>query len=324
MNTLSTLKSAASALILAGALAASAVPAAAQSMGPGYVQPLQGPKKSVAVIDVTPSGAFSAEYGSFTQGGGLAAMLETELSSTGQFRMAQRSHLDSVLYEQQLGELGLTRVKTAKAGQLTGAQFLVRAAVTDFSMSEKGGGLSIGGNFGGVLGGLAPQFRNGRVTLDFQVIDSTSGEVVDSFSLTRSLKSRSIAITGSKNGYSVGGNAFGNTPIGQAVRDAMTEASARITQSLRDREWSAQVAQARGGQIYVNVGAEGGLRVGDRLRVQRVVEKITDPTTGALLGMEKADLGQAVVASVSGQYATASFQGAAQPQTGDIITIASR
>ena len=111
-----------------------------QAAEAGYGAPVLGPKKSVAVVDFGANGAFLAQYGGWDAGGGLAAMLETELGSTGRFRVANRSHLDAALYEQQLSENGLTAVRTAQAGQLVGAQYLVRASVTDFTLAEKGGG----------------------------------------------------------------------------------------------------------------------------------------------------------------------------------------
>ena len=301
-------------------------PAAAQdqisesAVASAYSEARMGPKKSLAVVDFGATGSFLYQYGQWEAGGGLAAMMETELAQTGQFRLAQRSHIDAALYEQQLSESGLTAARTAKSGQLVGAQYLVRANVTDFTLSEKGGGLSIGGNIGGVLGGISPQSRTGRVSIDFEVFDSTSGEVVDAFSVTRKIKSTSIAISASKSGLNVGGNSFKNTPLGEAAREAISEAAERITQSLRDKTWSARVAQVRDDTLYVNVGADAGLRPGDSLKIYRIVDQIFDPVTGAMLGMEKAEIGRAVISSVADQYARAEYSAMAAPQTGDVLT----
>jgi len=293
-----------------------------QAAEAGYGAPVLGPKKSVAVVDFGANGAFLAQYGGWDAGGGLGAMLETELGQTGRFRVANRSHIDAALYEQQLSENGLTAVRTAQAGQLVGAQYLVRASVTDFTLAEKGGGISIGGNIGGVLGGISPRSRTGRVAIDFQVMDSTSGEVVDSFTVSRKVKSTSIAVSASKSGLNVGGNTFKNTPLGEAAREAIAEAADRITHSLENKSWSAHVAQAAANTLYVNVGADAGLQSGDSLRIYRIVEQITDPITGATLGIEKVDIGSATITSVAEQYARASFNAMTQPQSGDIVTFA--
>ncbi len=279
-----------------------------------------GPKKSLAVIDFSANGSFLYQYGEWEAGGGLAAMLETELSQTDQFRLANRSHLDAALYEQQLSANGLTAARTATPGQLLGAQYLVRGSVTDFTLSEKGGGISLGGTVGGVLGGISPQSRTGRISIDFQVIDSTTGEVVESFSVKRKIKSKSIAISAAKSGYNVGANTFKNTPLGKAAREAIAEASMRISQALQNRSWSAHVAQVRADTLYVNVGADAGLQPGDSLKIYRIVEQIIDPITGAALGIEKVEIGNAVIASVAEQYARATFNAMTAPEAGDILT----
>ena len=320
------LKNASFAAIAAISTAFIACPASAQNyenqsaVEAANFETRMGPKKSVAVIDFGATGSFLYQYGQWEAGGGLAAMLETELAQTNQFRLAQRSHLEAALYEQQLSESGLTAARTARSGQLVGAQYLIRANVTDFTLSEKGGGLSIGGNIGGVLGGISPQSRTGRVSIDFQVIDSSSGEVVDSFPVTRKIKSRSIAVSAQKSGLNVGANSFKNTPLGEAARDAIAEAADRITQSLQNKSWSAHVAQVSGETLYVNVGADAGLQPGDSLKIYRIVEKIIDPVTGATLGMEKAEIGRAVVSSVAEQYARADFSAMTAPAAGDILT----
>ena len=317
--TVSTLALCAALSLAAPAFAQRAAPQAA----PSFAQ--QGPKKSVAVVDFATTGGFESAYGGVQAGGGLAALLETELSQGGRFRLAQRSHLNSVLYEQQLTQSGLSQAKgSAQAGQLTSAQYVVRGAVTDFTLNQSGGGATLTGPIGGVFGGISPQMQDGRLTLTFQVIDSTSGEVVDGFSITRKIKSRSIALTGTYAGRTLSTGGFKNTPLGEAARDAMVEAAARIGSTLSNRSWSAQVAQVRGGQLYVNAGAEGGLKVGDVLRIERVVDKIVDPSTGALLGVDKAEIGEAVVSSVQAQFAVATFQTAGTPQIGDVITLAAR
>ena len=301
---------------------AGAQQAAAQSYADAGHQ-LVGPKKSVAVIDFGATGAFLSQYGGWDAGGGLAAMLETELQQTGRFRLANRSHLDAALYEQQLSAGGLTAGTAAQPAQLVGAQFLIRGTVTDFTLAQKGGGFSIGGNLGGgVVGGIGPRSRTGRVAIDFQVMDSTTGEVVDAFSVSKKIKSRSIAVSASRDGVNVSGNRFENTPLGEAAREAIAEASARVANSLDGQDWAAHVAQVRQDTLYVNVGADGGLRAGDTLKIFRIVDQINDPVTGAILGMERAEIGRATITSVADQYARADYASMIAPEAGDILTYA--
>ena len=62
--------------IILGASAALAQPAVAQQTGP---------KKRIAVAKFDTIGSFSAEYGTWDIGGGLAAQLTTALVESGQF-----------------------------------------------------------------------------------------------------------------------------------------------------------------------------------------------------------------------------------------------
>ena len=280
-----------------------------------------GPKKSIAIVEVAGNGAFHAQYGHWSEGTGLAAMLASELAQSNRFRVVNRSHLGATYYEQEIAARGLTARQTARPNQLIGAQYLVRASVTEFTMSEKGGGISIGGNIGGALGSIAPRRQKGRIAIDFTVVDSTTGEVVTSFPMTKKLKSTAIAASITRNNLSVGGDSFKNSPLGKAARELMTEAAYKLADALKDEDWTAQVAQVRADALYVNAGADSGLRPGDRFKIERVIDRIEDPVTGALLGIEKHVIGEAVVTNVANQYATAQYHAAYAPQTGDLVTI---
>ena len=83
-------------------------------------------------------------------GSGLAAQLTTALVNSGQYIVVERAELASVLREQELGLQKLVPGEVAaQAGQLVGAQLLVRASVTDFEQRSGGGGLRLGIGFGG-------------------------------------------------------------------------------------------------------------------------------------------------------------------------------
>lgn len=284
---------------------------------PGYT----GPKKSIAVAGFTANAAFYSRYGGWEQGGGLAAMLESELKGSERFRIVNRTNLDATFYEQELNESGLTARRTARAGQLIGAQYLVTAAVTEFTMAEKGGGLSVGGSFGGVLGSISPRTQKGRIAIDFSVVDSTTGEVVASFPVEKKLKSTAIAANVTRKGVSVGGDTFENSPLGKAAREVMEIAADHVAAALESKAWTAHVAQVRPNALYVNAGADSGLKSGDRLVIERVVDRIEDPMTGALLGIEKQAIGEAVVVTVDDQYSTAQYSAAYAPQPGDRLIL---
>jgi len=87
--------------------------------------PPTGPKRTVAVGKFDAIGAFTAKYGEWDIGGGLAAMLTTALVESGRFVVIERANLSQILGEQELKAGGLANPETGpKLGQLTGVQFL--------------------------------------------------------------------------------------------------------------------------------------------------------------------------------------------------------
>jgi hypothetical protein len=216
---------------------------------------------------------------------------------------------------------GLTTPQTSpSAGNLLGAQLLVRGSVTEFSEANSGGGFSIGGPLGGGLnGGVSPRHRVGEVAMDLRVIDTTTGRVVATTTVRRRLSRTSLAVSGSHSNTSFGADGFQKTPLGQATREAISQAVVQLGQSLADVDWSARVAKVRGGAVYVNAGTNASLNPGDTLHVYRVVDRVVDPYTQEVLGIEEAQIGTLELDNVAPRYATGRFAGSYTPQVGDVL-----
>ncbi|GAA0706775.1 CsgG/HfaB family protein [Dokdonella soli] len=150
----------------------------------------------------------------------LSGMLSNELSSSGDFRVVERSKLGNVLEEQNLAASGRVRSGTgAKMGKVTGADYLVFGTVTAYqeNTASTGGGLS----FRGIsLGGKKSE---AYIRIDVRVVNATTGEV----DFSRAIEGRS-----SGGGLSVGvfRGGFGgdlaheeNTPAGKAIGAALVE-----------------------------------------------------------------------------------------------------
>ncbi|MGN6519368.1 MAG: CsgG/HfaB family protein [Dokdonella sp.] len=152
----------------------------------------------------------------------LSGMLSNELSSTGDFRVVERSKLEKVLEEQNLAASGRVRSGTgAKMGQVTGADYLVFGTVTAYeeNTASTGGGLS----FKGIsLGGKKSE---AYIRIDVRVVNATTGEV----DFSRAIEGRSsgggVAVGVYRGGF--GGNLGHeqNTPAGKAIGAALVEIS---------------------------------------------------------------------------------------------------
>lgn len=285
------------------------------------VQPYAGPKKTIAVARFDASGAFMARYGGWDVGGGLAAQLATALSRSNQFLLVERATLPNVLQEQELAARGLTRPGTSpRPGQLIGAQLLIRGSVTEFNEGDAGGGFTLGGPIAsGFAGGISPRIETGQVAIDFRVIDTTTGRVVATHTARGRIDNRSIALAGVGNNVQFGADAFESTALGEATRAAIEDAVQFIEASMRDVAWSAHVAKVANGQVYLTAGSNANLYPGAALSVYAVSDRVVDPITGELLGVEEFSVGTLVLEQVEPRYARGSFIGDEMPRVGDVV-----
>jgi curli biogenesis system outer membrane secretion channel CsgG len=152
----------------------------------------------------------------------LSSMLTNELAGTEKFRVVERSKLEHVLNEQDLGASGrVSKSSAAKIGRLTGAQYLVMGTVSAYSENASGGGGGIG--FRGIhLGGKK---QDAYMAIDLRVVDTETGEVA--FTRTVEARASSYGISGSgyTHGLSGGLGKYENTPTGKAIRACLMEIS---------------------------------------------------------------------------------------------------
>lgn len=150
----------------------------------------------------------------------LAGMLSNELGATNAFRIVERSKLEAVLQEQNLGASGRVAAGTgAKIGKLTGAQYLVAGTVTSYEENTKGTGGGI--SFRGVsLGGKSSE---AYLAVDIRVINATTGEV----DFVRTVEGRSkgggVSIGLYRGGFGGSLSQENKTPAGKAIRAALVE-----------------------------------------------------------------------------------------------------
>ena len=153
-------------------------------------------------------------------GNDLSSMLTNELASTEKFRVVERSKLEHVLDEQDLGSSGrVAKGTAAKVGKLTGAQYLVMGTVSAYQENSSGGGGGL--NFHGFSVGGHKQ--DAYVAIDLRVVDTTTGEV--SFTRTVEARSSSYGMHGSGyvGGLSGGLGKYDKTPAGKAIRACLME-----------------------------------------------------------------------------------------------------
>jgi curli biogenesis system outer membrane secretion channel CsgG len=287
---------------------------------------IPGPKRTIAVGVIDAIGPVSGPFGRGAVGGSVAAMLTTALIESGRFIVIERGALDQVLTEQELAASGVAQGTAApKPGRIIPAQYLVVGSVSEFSTGDEGGSVGIGGTGGGgFLGALTLSERSGRVGFDLRVVNTRTTAIEDGFTVREELSSTGLGATAGYSGIVLGGSKFWSTPLGEATRAALNDAVQRIAAAVSKGVWEGQVAEVEGDVVYVNAGREAGLKVGDRLTVERPGKALTDPATGQVLASRKVALGTLSITGVEDKYATGSFTpaGSEQPKRGDFVVFA--
>jgi len=288
------------------------------SPAPGS-QPAAGLKKRIAVIKFD-AGGVAAPPGGVDLGSGLAAQLTTALINTGEFIVIERAELASVLREQEMSMQKLISGETAaQAGRLLGAQYLVRASVTEFEQQAGGGGIRLGIGGAGGGGGLGVVTNTGLVGVDLRLIDTTSGQVVQSHHAQAKVEDHGVSADVGVRGVSFGGDSFAKTPLGRATQQAINEVVAFTVTTLRPLAWTGRIVDVAGDQIFVNVGSSAGVRRGDTFIVSTVVKQLTDPASGAVLGVVEERLGEIEILTVQEQYSIAHPVTPFQTTRGDLV-----
>lgn len=159
----------------------------------------------------------------------LSGMLTNELAAINAFTLVERSQLDHVMREQNLGASGRIRPDSAaQIGELTGAQYIVVGTVTDYSEDTKRsrggvsiGGMSIGGRRSsiGVGGGQTQAY----IAVDLRVIDATTGEITHVRTVEGRTQDSAVSLRGSIGRLRGDLANEENTPAGEAIRAALIE-----------------------------------------------------------------------------------------------------
>ncbi len=162
----------------------------------------------------------------------MADMLANELMGTKKFKVVERQKLKAVISEQDLASSGRIKKGTgAKTGQLTGAQYLVTGTVTSYEegVADTGGGLSFKGiSLGGNKG-------KAYIAIDLRIIDTTTGEVVDSRTVEANSSKGGLRLGFFKGGLGGNFNTKKKTPAMKAIRAVIMEISDYLACSMVEK-----------------------------------------------------------------------------------------
>lgn len=148
-------------------------------------------------------------------------MMTSALVESDRFIVLERAQLKSILTEQELAGKGVTSgTATPGLGKMAGVQLMIFGAVTEFGAADKGSDTSIGAGGGsGVLGGLlsgaiSRQSSSGSFAMDFRIVDTTTGRILETHTVREELESSGFGISLGFDNVELGTSQFYKTPLG--------------------------------------------------------------------------------------------------------------
>lgn len=237
-----------------------------------------GLRYTVAVSKFDNKAGWSAQW---DIGDAWASVLTDALNQTDRFIVLGESDMRAAsMDEQDFAASGRTAggKKAPATGQMTPAQILIKGAITHVQDNTSGGGagISIRGIRVGGRGGQA------EINTTIYMVDSTTGQVLASDSVTGAAGSRGFRIGYCCRNFSGDVDAFKSDNVGKAVMASVEEAVDWMISQLDDVKWTGTVVMNRDGRVYINRGEREGVQAGQEFIVGEA-DVIRDPDTGEVL-----------------------------------------
>lgn len=279
-------------------------------------------KPRIAVIDLDFSSVGSPNLLSLIPGGadGVADILVTALVQGGKYTVVERSEIETILAEQNLGASGRISSSTAaEIGKILGVRAVIIGSVTQFDLQRQSGG-------GGVFGiGASTQDTDAEVAINARVIDTSTAEILYAIDGkgNQSQSDTQVSIFGVRAGSSTSNEGklltLATEQAVKEISDAMgEEASAIATLQKPVPQVDAIVANVSGSTIILNKGTNQGYRTGMTVSIERVTDEIKDPETGEILRKLTTQVAEVKLTDVDGKSSLGEIISGAPPKVGDV------
>ncbi len=233
-------------------------------------------KKTVAVMPLENISGYS-EYR-------VAEVMSEQLihvfAESGAYTVVERSQLGSAIKEIGFQSTGaVDQSQAIELGQMTGAQYSIVGKVTMAQVVEN----QVGTLFDQILRGSSKWTGKykGKIAVNIRVIDNKTGENV-----------LSTVVEGSK---------AGNDKL-VAFNEACKEAAGKVLNELQKKNpLTGSVLDVENDEMYIDIGAPSGIRVGDILEVVREGRAITN-REGKVIAVKHTSLGRVKVIEVDAEY----------------------
>ena len=202
--------------------------------------------------------------GQINLGSGMADQLTNALVESDNFVVLERASISDVLYEQDFARSGRARAsKVARTGRVVPAQIMIKGVITEFQLNESGGGLGVSYN-GFSVGG---ESATAHVGLILRIIDTSTGEVIDSIRIEGKSTGTGYKVGVSYMGIGVEAEKFENTALNKSVHIVIKKAVQKIAANLNQIPFEGKIIKVSGESLYTNIGSRNNVFGGDMFDV---------------------------------------------------------
>lgn len=205
----------------------------------------------------------------------------------------EREQVDQVLDEKAFEAIAAGGDIQARLGELAGADYLIHGELNNFYIST----ISKKIPYTDEIQTISTTHAEGV----FRIADVHSGAIISSEKISVSKKTKGIDET---------------QIISQMITDFSTQSVAKIVARLYPIKVMGTSAD---GAIYLNRGADSGLKTGEHFIVMRPGQALVDPDTGESFGSAESKVATIQITAVEGSRSRAKLISGTDPVSGDVL-----
>lgn len=236
----------------------------------------------------------------------ILAEMESALLAVRKFDVLTREkeELQELRKEQKAAKSDLFKGNAAREGQLENADYLVFPTVQDFKFYRTTKDVPN-------ISNKYIRRDSGMLQIHAQILDTESGQIKANFYLKSSFATKDQVV-----------NIKGGLPSSVHFTRMAKDVAGQMADQLVDTVFPMLVLNAEGDLVWINRGADGGLKKGHLLNVYRPGKQLIDPYTKEVLGTAEQLIGRVKVVRVNPKFTVAEIvrKGLKEPpQNGDIL-----
>jgi hypothetical protein len=222
----------------------------------------------------------------------LLAEMEASIQATRKFEVVtrQKDKLGAIREEQEFAQSDFAKGNAAQEGQLKNANYLIIPVVQHFEFGRSTRPVPNISN---------KYFRrdSGLLEINAQVLDTTSGAIKTTFYLKSSFGTSDEVV-----------NSSGGGPGSGYFVTMAKKVAAQMADQLVDTVFPMRILNVQDNQVWINRGADGGLKVNETLNVYKPGAELVDPDTNEKLGSAEKLIGKIKVVRVNPKFTIAEVQ----------------